>query len=469
MASPCAFTGNPETYGLGLRLAFYLFWYIIPLTWWIARSETRTLRFILSTLTTGYFLGLLAQVSSYNNALRPVEIYIGILLSFGGFVYLIPLYIWRVLTCFRSRHDPEGWARVREGPVYRIWNYVMLLGITVFWIWFWARVGSDRFRETRIGCQEYGFFFGRVRLDGSGFVAGNLVVGVAVLAGCVIAVVVVCGKVSASLSMYCLCYICVVVLNIYWLLSSRLEDVAGFEKLTTMMKVAWARRAVATPSLSISSKLLHLIWLVFFWWTCSHTVFHPTPVLRRTDWEFDSKLRRTALQEFLTFLHLLTISIVVTAIELTISWNSITGINNLATPAQAIPFVLGIAAGVRVLYIAIMGDIDVRYSVRRSRSVEWAGVREWSRWFGIDSRRRRRRRRSRSSSWTSSSHAWSCWQWCNAVILLKPFGMRFSSGGDRIGRNPCLASCHADVLGTRYERANIRTKFVDIQHRIVIP
>ena len=68
-----------------------------------------------------------------------------------------------------------------------------------------------------------------------------------------------------------------------------------------------------------------------------------------------SKLRETALQEFDTFIYLLVVSIVLAAIETTISWNDITGVNEVSSPAQTIPLIIGVGAVARVVYISAMG------------------------------------------------------------------------------------------------------------------
>jgi hypothetical protein len=84
---------------------------------------------------------------------------------------------------------------------------------------------------------------------------------------------------------------------------------------------------------------------------------------------YHSKLRETALQELHSFVYLTTVSLVITAIETTIQWNSITNIDSLASPAQAVPFVLALACLVRVLYVYLVGDVDERFRVRYGRSV----------------------------------------------------------------------------------------------------
>jgi hypothetical protein len=194
MASQCSFEGHPETYGLGLRLAFYTFWYTIPLRSWITRSQTKIIRFIFTALNTGYFIGLLAQTD--RDSLRDVEIYVGILLVLGVYLYYLPLYVWRLLTGFKENWDPERAQKVLEGPIVRIWNWGLFGAVVIFKLWFWARVGDVRRVSSGSGCQEYAFFFGKVRFDGRGFVAGNVVLCVVLLIGWLVVGLGTCLKVS---------------------------------------------------------------------------------------------------------------------------------------------------------------------------------------------------------------------------------------------------------------------------------
>ena len=44
-------------------------------------------------------------------------------------------------------------------------------------------------------------------------------------------------------------------------------------------------------------------------------------------------------------------SVIVAATELTIKWNNIKGVNTLSSAGQMIPFVIGVGALVRILYL----------------------------------------------------------------------------------------------------------------------
>ena len=194
MSTTCPFTGHLETYGLGIRIAFYLLWYSIPLSLWIARTETKSLRLLHAILTAATFLGLIIQTDKKTVLLRPVEIYITILLCFATHLYFIPLYIWRALTCCQLPFDPARFARVDRGPIFEIVNFLLLVAVVVFKLWFWFEVAGEngagvsgfRFGDgggSVVGCQEYGFFFSKVRLDGKGLVVGNILLAFVVLVG----------------------------------------------------------------------------------------------------------------------------------------------------------------------------------------------------------------------------------------------------------------------------------------------
>lgn len=94
-------------------------------------------------------------------------------------------------------------------------------------------------------------------------------------------------------------------------------------------------------------------------------------------------MRETFLQEVDTFIYLLTVSTVLAAIELTISWNDIKGINTLLSPSQTIPLVIALGCLARVLYIALLGDLDERYRIRRGESVAWGRYGNWGVWLGV--------------------------------------------------------------------------------------
>lgn len=57
------------------------------------------------------------------------------------------------------------------------------------------------------------------------------------------------------------------------------------------------------------------------------------------------------LQNTDNILRILVASIIITATELTIQWNCISEVNSLSSAGQTIPFLIGIAVVIRVIYV----------------------------------------------------------------------------------------------------------------------
>lgn len=116
------------------------------------------------------FLALLMQ--TVRNALRPVEIYIVLLLTFGGYLLFRPLYLWRLITGCAPQWDPSRYPRMRNGPVFSVLNFLLLVSVSIFQLWFWfdgvKSAGQDE-------CAENGLFFSRLLLNERGFVAANII------------------------------------------------------------------------------------------------------------------------------------------------------------------------------------------------------------------------------------------------------------------------------------------------------
>lgn len=158
-------------YGLGIRVGFYFQWFSTILASWIARSEVPGLRLSNSLFVAATFLALIIQTAK--EKLRPVEIYVVLLLTFGGYLYLVPLYIWRLLTGCTPRWDPSRYSRVRNGKVFSALNFGLLISVSLFQLWFWfAKVKISGFGSTT--CRPYGFFFHKFHLDAKGFMIANI-------------------------------------------------------------------------------------------------------------------------------------------------------------------------------------------------------------------------------------------------------------------------------------------------------
>ncbi|ORY11073.1 hypothetical protein BCR34DRAFT_335787 [Clohesyomyces aquaticus] len=167
----CAFEGNSDMYGLGIRLGYYLQWYGGIFAAWFAPSETRALRFTNGLFVAASFLALVILTVGDVDSLHPVEVYIILLLMFGAYLSLIPIYLWRLLTQCDPYWDPTRYPLVIPGAVFANLHLLLLVGVLVYQYWFWFnRVPT----LDRVNCQEYGFLFAKIRLNNKGFIAVNI-------------------------------------------------------------------------------------------------------------------------------------------------------------------------------------------------------------------------------------------------------------------------------------------------------
>jgi hypothetical protein len=177
----CSFTGNTDMYGLGIRVGFYLQWYSTILASWIAPSEVPSMRLSNSFFVAATFIALIIQVARDN--LNTSEIYIILLLTFGGYLYFVPLYIWRLLTCCEPRYDPSRFSRVENKRVFSLLNFMLLISVSAYQLWFWTRKVQEDYVA---GCVEYGFFFMKFPLRARGFRIANISFHCILLASCVV-------------------------------------------------------------------------------------------------------------------------------------------------------------------------------------------------------------------------------------------------------------------------------------------
>jgi hypothetical protein len=281
MMAVCTFEGNSDMYGLGIRLGYYLQWYGAILARWIAPSEVKALAFSIDMFVSASFLALIILTTGNIDSLQPAETYIVLLLMFGSYLALVPIYLWRLLTACNPYWDPTRYPIVHLGALSANLSFALLVGVLVFQFWFWF----DRVPDLDgYNCEQYGFLLSQIRLN---------------------------SKVSVAL--HALMYFWLGVVCLYLL----------------VLKIM-------------------------------HTLGFPDPAEQRTRRVISRshKERHIALLQNLDTYMRVVIAIVVTlATELTISWNGIDGANSLSGAGNTIPFVIGIGAIVRVLYVAIFHEI----------------------------------------------------------------------------------------------------------------
>ena len=127
----CSVNGYADMYGLGIRTGFYLQWFGSIFADWVgAKAEALGLRFTNAFFVSATFLALLIQVSL--NTLTALDIYIVLLLTFGGYYYLVPLYIWRLLTGCDPFLDPTRWPRVKTSRPFSRLMFMLLVVVAAF-------------------------------------------------------------------------------------------------------------------------------------------------------------------------------------------------------------------------------------------------------------------------------------------------------------------------------------------------
>ena len=94
----CKIKGNSDMYGLGIRLGFYLLWYGAILARWMAPSEIKSVGYTTDVFVAATFLALIILTAEDVESLQPVETYIVLLLMFGAYLALVPMYLWRLVT-----------------------------------------------------------------------------------------------------------------------------------------------------------------------------------------------------------------------------------------------------------------------------------------------------------------------------------------------------------------------------------
>ncbi|UNI19242.1 hypothetical protein JDV02_005439 [Purpureocillium takamizusanense] len=166
----CQHDGNPDMYGLGIRLGFYLQWLSLNLAVTLrVHEEIPAIRFTNTSFIAAEFLAVLIQISQAT--IEPVDIYIVLLLCYGAFLFLAPLYIWRIVTGFEPSLDPTRWPVVEPGILDTQLHYLLLIAVSSFQIWFWAVPADTR---TANDCATYAFIFAKIPLENKAFRAVNI-------------------------------------------------------------------------------------------------------------------------------------------------------------------------------------------------------------------------------------------------------------------------------------------------------
>ncbi|KAF1991724.1 hypothetical protein K402DRAFT_322668, partial [Aulographum hederae CBS 113979] len=156
-STDCTFDGNPDFYGLGIRIGIYLQWITALLANHFLREaidtnlETNTI-FLLA-------LFIATAVTTANNTVQTAELVVLLHLCFG-FLFSI-LSIWGHRTAIAGVNQ----KKIRFPLMGSFFRLTLATALSAFGLWFWFK-GNDLSRRP-LECADYTFFFSRVDL-GSG-------------------------------------------------------------------------------------------------------------------------------------------------------------------------------------------------------------------------------------------------------------------------------------------------------------
>lgn len=175
----CGREGRPDMYGLGIRLGIYLQWFGEILFDFFDEADVSEIRLLGLLLSGAIVLALLVKIVDQD--VQAADIYIVLQLAAGSYIFLIPIYIWRVLTCCNPKWDPLKRSREINMPVYNVSTMMLLVVISALGLWFFSTYMPAKGRQ----CEYYGFFFTKIRLDNAAYIVVNIVMHIAVILACV--------------------------------------------------------------------------------------------------------------------------------------------------------------------------------------------------------------------------------------------------------------------------------------------
>lgn len=282
----CGFEGNPDLYGLGIRMGVYFLWASALIIWrWYPEGRTE-----LGGAYLLFLFALLIAMVVITARLEPIhsaEILLLMYIIFGG-VFTV------MMIGLRKRYLQKA-KKIKTSWVQTMALFFILAAASIYCSWFWlSGIHHHDFLDTT--CVTYGFLFTKVSLKNKHvtrfFAALSLYLAIIYVIASIYAV----GALSAFLT------------NAPWL--SRIIEKSKQQSLTT-----------ATQERSSSST--------------------------RRAWKIGSEFTTsvvTPATNIVSFIY----SII--GIEMTLQWNHVTGVYTINSVGQLIPFVIGLLGFIKVIY-----------------------------------------------------------------------------------------------------------------------
>jgi hypothetical protein len=291
-AAECGFEGNPELYGLGIRMGVYFQWASALIIWrWYPEGRTE-----LGGAYLVFLFALLIAMIVNTARLEPThsaEILLLMYIIFGG--------IFTVMTIGVRRSHVQKIRELKGSWVQALTLCFILAAASIYCSWFWLFGIHHDFLETE--CGTYGFLFTKVSLKNEHVT-----------------------KFLATLSVY---------LSIIY--GGALIFILGNLALFTL-KVPSAVRMVRKYKPVPKPKHAPLSDIQEF----------PSP--SPPEGLFSKNWRDVMTSIILPMVNVVSLIYSVIGIEMTLQWNHVTSVYTINSVGQLIPFVIGLAGFVKVIY-----------------------------------------------------------------------------------------------------------------------
>jgi hypothetical protein len=326
---PCGFDGNPDLYGLGIRTGVYLQWVSALIIWrWYPEGRTE-----LGGAYLVFLFALLIAMIVTTARLEPIhsaEILLLMYIIFGG--------VFTVMSIGLRKSHLQKVKKMKGSLVQATALSFILAAASIYCSWFWLFGIHHDFLDTQ--CGTYGFLFTKVSLKNEHVT-----------------------KFFAALSMY--------LAIIYGGVSVYILAIS----VLFLMKVPSAMRAVRRLKPTPKDVL-----------EMGDQVRSDSQRYGHNSGAQDSKILSIPLRKRLTFssrknvpndrrdvmasiimptANVVSLIYSVIGIEMTLQWNHVTGVYSINSVGQLIPFVIGLAGFVKVIYEPLK-DVSLILSILQS-------------------------------------------------------------------------------------------------------
>ncbi|KAH0610067.1 uncharacterized protein H6S33_012613 [Morchella sextelata] len=150
----CGFSGDDNTYGLGIRIGVYLQWVTSAVAYGFLPTEAQSVRGVNNCFQAAMFAGLLFITITKGSDLYAVEAYMMLIFCMGG-------------VCSGDAKEDGGIFKAKKFAYHKASNigglirFVLSTGFCVYGLWFFF-TGMDHMKHP--GCSTWAYFFAKVNL-----------------------------------------------------------------------------------------------------------------------------------------------------------------------------------------------------------------------------------------------------------------------------------------------------------------